>query len=102
MAISRRTEKRAVKIIGIATLIVCLCFFGSIGLYLAMLWFDVQVNTAKIQFALDQTCGAGVVQVDTDSFNWEFGDYDSAQADCLSDGVGGYTCECYTPTPANP
>jgi hypothetical protein len=101
MAFSRRAEKQIVKAIGIAVLIVCLLYFGFVAAVWAFFEIDLQLNLPKIQAALDQTCGVGIVQVDRDGYDEEFYSYYSLQADCWVDGQGGYTCTCATPVPAS-
>jgi hypothetical protein len=100
MAISRRTEKRVVKIVSITVLVICLVYCGSVAAFLALIEVNTQQDLPKIRAALDQTCGAGVVQANREGYDWEFSGFYSVQADCQVDGRGGYTCVCHTPLPS--
>lgn len=96
---SRRLEKRIEKVVAITVVLLCIFFCGLILIFWAIFEIPAGQNLTKIQAALDETCGVGVVVAERRYYDHEFSGYYSPQASCFV-GAGEYSCECrLTPSP---
>jgi hypothetical protein len=99
LKLSRKRTQNIERIVAISFAVVCIIFCGSILAVWAFFTITAQQHLTKIQTALDETCGAGIVVAEMQYYDTEFSGYSSPQARC-SVGSGEYTCECrLTPSP---